>query len=917
MSVGKLSADQLLYGTGTEFDHLQEHIISTREWLQEWLTREQRTEQIAEARLIPAKRAAMAAELDRILIQYMAKESFARGEDRATIMASVINEVLGLGPIEPLWSDPRITEVMVNGPDTIFVEIEGKLVRAPGAKFRDRDHLLEVCQQILMPLNRRVDQKEPLADGRLSDGSRVNIAHFAVAPGGPLLTIRRFPETVWTLKDLIENGSVTPDMAVELAWLVYHKANVVVVGGTGSGKAVSLSTKLPTPTGMTTMGDVQVGDYVLDEQGKPTRVLGKYPQVDPSVFEVEFSDGTVIHADEDHNWYTSTRTSRRSKARGLTRDPLRNVEPRVSLDELYAIKEWANPFAPDALVSFGMYTRAFPEHRTMFSNFLRQHGHAFVEPAKAWLPGDTKSSAVYRAQETMSAWVDHVQQSPKDQRAKRTFEDVHTTREILDSLRTTNGHANHAVRLLSQPVEWPERELKIDPYVFGAWLGDGTSSSGNIAIEESDSEIDVHLSKHVRIKRLHRYSVSVYGIRGHLNHYGVLATKPIGTHGETKHIPDVYLYSSAEQRRALMAGLLDTDGTVNKHKGSVEFANSNLRLIEGFRTVAHSLGYQTTVRSKEPTFKYKGEKRQGKTAYTVEFFANEDMFRLTRKRDLHRAVRNEGGQAGDRSGLRYIVDVRPLAGPAPEMACITVDSPLSLYLCSDAFIPTHNTSLLNALSSCIPRGDRIVTVEDSLELRLHPDAHVAAMEGRPASASGAGEIRIRDLVKNALRMRPDRIVVGEVRDAAALDMLQAMNTGHEGSLTTVHANGADEAVNRLVVLVAQGGEIAEGNVKWLIGDAVDLFVLQRRYEDGTRRVQGIYEVPSMRTSSDGTLTPIPLWEWEQTDTAPDGSFIGDYVKRNEISPELMKARRLHQAKRFTLDDVNRMSELPVEMKKAN
>ena len=128
-------------------------------------------------------------------------------------MASVINEVLGLGPIEPLWSDNRITEVMVNGPDTVYVEIEGKLVRAPGAKFRDRDHLLEVCQQILMPLNRRVDQKAPLADGRLSDGSRVNIAHFSVSPGGPLLTIRRFPETVWTIKDLIDNGSVTPDMA--------------------------------------------------------------------------------------------------------------------------------------------------------------------------------------------------------------------------------------------------------------------------------------------------------------------------------------------------------------------------------------------------------------------------------------------------------------------------------------------------------------------------------------------------------------------------------------------------------------------------------------------------------------------------------------------------------------------------------
>ena len=134
-------------------------------------------------------------------------------------------------------------------------------------------------------------------------------------------------------------------------------------------------------------------------------------------------------------------------------------------------------------------------------------------------------------------------------------------------------------------------------------------------------------------------------------------------------------------------------------------------------------------------------------------------------------------------------------------------------------------------------------------------------------------------MKNALRMRPDRIVVGEVRDASALDMLQAMNTGHEGSMTTVHANGAEEAINRLGVLVAGGGEIPEDKVKWLIGDAVDILVLQRRYEDGTRRVQGMYEVPTMRQSSDGRLQPIPLWEWEQTGTAPDGKFVGEYIKR--------------------------------------
>ena len=460
-SVGSLTADQLLYGSSNQFDHLQDKIVEVRTWLQNHLTSQGRSEQIAEARIDPASRAAMAAELDRILIQYMSKESTVRGNDRNILMASVINEVLGLGPIEPLWSDSRITEVMVNGPDTVFVEMGGKVIRVPGAKFRDREHLAEVCQQILMPLNRRVDQNAPLADGRLPDGSRVNIVHYAVAPRGPLLTIRRFPETVWTLKDLIENGSVTPEMATELAYLIYNKASAIIIGGTGSGK----------------------------------------------------------------------------------------------------------------------------------------------------------------------------------------------------------------------------------------------------------------------------------------------------------------------------------------------------------------------------------------------------------------------------------------------------------------------TSLLNALSSCIPRGERVITVEDSLELRMHPEAHVAAMEARPAAANERGEVRIRDLVKNALRMRPDRIVVGEVRDAAALDMLQAMNTGHEGSMTTVHANGAEEALNRLGVLVAQGGEIPDDKVQWLIGDAVDILVIQRRYEDGSRRVQGIYEVPSMRDSSNGRLGPIALWEWEHTETNAEGKLIGEYVKRNDIAEGGQLARRLAQAPKFTVEDVYRMSELPADMQK--
>jgi pilus assembly protein CpaF len=155
------------------------------------------------------------------------------------------------------------------------------------------------------------------------------------------------------------------------------------------------------------------------------------------------------------------------------------------------------------------------------------------------------------------------------------------------------------------------------------------------------------------------------------------------------------------------------------------------------------------------------------------------------------------------------------------------------------------TTLLNALAGCIPPGERVVTVEDAAELRL-PLEHVVRLEARPANAEGAGEVRVRDLVRNALRMRPDRIVVGEVRGAEALDMLQAMNTGHEGSLSTCHANGPADALRRLETMVLAGGGSALplSAVREQVASAVDLVVQIARVPDGdgARAVVGVDEV---------------------------------------------------------------------------
>jgi pilus assembly protein CpaF len=155
------------------------------------------------------------------------------------------------------------------------------------------------------------------------------------------------------------------------------------------------------------------------------------------------------------------------------------------------------------------------------------------------------------------------------------------------------------------------------------------------------------------------------------------------------------------------------------------------------------------------------------------------------------------------------------------------------------------TTTLNVLSSFIPPEDRIVTIEDAAELQLHQE-HVIRLESRPNNIEGKGEISIRDLVRNALRMRPDRIVVGEVRDASALDMLQAMNTGHDGSICTVHSNSPRDTLSRIETMVLMAGvDLPMRAIREQIASAVDLVVQQSRLSDGSRRITHITEVERM------------------------------------------------------------------------
>ncbi|MBC9704802.1 MAG: CpaF family protein [Enterococcus sp.] len=456
--MGEITVAQVIDEPYEIYAHLAEKIRETTHYIQELMTEQGKTEQVAKARMSRGSKAyrEMSSEIDRLVLRQINRGDGVAPQDVKYFVAAVNNEVLGFGPLEPLWGDSSISEIMVNGPYEIRVERKGRMQIAKGVRFRNAEHLLTVAQQMLALMGRRIDVKSPHADGTLPDGSRINVIHPEIAPNGPLMTIRRFPDTIFSMQKLVDINSLTSEMAETVGNLVYSGVSMVVVGGTGTGK----------------------------------------------------------------------------------------------------------------------------------------------------------------------------------------------------------------------------------------------------------------------------------------------------------------------------------------------------------------------------------------------------------------------------------------------------------------------TSMLNALSGCIPENDRVITVEDTLELRLNESKHVVALQARPASAKGEGAVTIRDLVRNTLRMRPDRIIVGEVRDSSAYDMLQAMNTGHEGSLTTVHANDAIGAVERISLLVSEAGEVTADRALSLIAGGVDMFLVIKRYEDGSRRVKGIYEVPSRLDIKDGniSLTPIPLWEFVQ-EVSEDTAVRGEYQKINDMSESLIRKHALDKRKHLSLEEIFEISKV--------
>lgn len=225
----------------------------------------------------------------------------------------------------------------------------------------------------------------------------------------------------------------------------------------------------------------------------------------------------------------------------------------------------------------------------------------------------------------------------------------------------------------------------------------------------------------------------------------------------------------------------------------------------------------------------------------------------------------------DKLSIQDLIDKNALTQGMADFVAVCVAARLNIIVAGNT--SSGKTTFLNILARAIPDHERIVTIEDSIELQMM-QTHKISLEARPPDYNGDGQVTIRDLVKNSLRMRPDRIIVGEIRGGETLDMLQAMNTGHDGSMTTVHSNSPRDTLSRLETMTLMAGfELPVVAIRKQISAAIDLIVYLTRFPDGTRKVTQISEVAGMESE---VITLTDIFQFQQTGTDPEGRPLGQF-----------------------------------------
>ena len=881
--------------------------------------------------------------------------------DRPEIVNSITSDIIGLGPLDKLLEDPDISEIMVNGPDRIYVESHGKL-QLSKQRFRDNAHVMTIIDRIVTPLGRHIDESSPMVDARLADGSRVNAIIPPLALNGPVITIRKFPKDRLSANDLIKWGSASPRMLQFLEACVKGRMNCIVSGGTGSGKCLSRLTQVICTDGdgrlaEKAIGDLKPGDHVIQRNGTITTVTGVYPQGVRDVWSVKTKDGKIAECSDDHQWIVAVESHGTVVERVMTTAEMYNagvirVKHNKDGDRRQA-KFWLpraeavnsakqtlpiDPYVMGYLIGNGSLTSGsgpvfstndqyvvdkISDRLNKGSSISKISGgiRYYISNAMDIMETLDKLHLTERAEHKFIPEI--YMHASKEQRfdllrglmdadgycapngtasystvSKRLAEDVAQLAETLGFSTTTSldvrddkyertnhtayqvfvlgGHDNpfslprkadrwdanherkHSARIAQTYTDCAEDGMSyLAGYLYQAKIIAGVPC---IADRRIDHELMERLISYLpegsilydqvegsgyKIWKIKSPSVSGTGV-----HNGItLITKVLGYSGVS--LMNRLLPGEKYINASFLRGLADFCGNI--HGGDLNFTLSDGCLDE-VEKVLDKVGLQYS--------RQKGE-------IVIHNYPST----LLHKSDKVQLLRNwEEGSAGNfnlRNDYVPIVEITK-TDRQDEMVCIKVDDDSHTFVLANGMV-THNTTLLNILSAYIPATERIVTIEDAAELQLQQD-HVVRLESRPANTEGKGRIAIKDLVINALRMRPDRIIVGECRGGEALDMLQAMNTGHDGSLTTGHANSPRDIMSRLETMVMMAGEeLPEKAIREQIASAINIVIQQSRLRDGSRKIVSISEVTGMEGDE---IVMQEIFRFRQTGIDDEGHIQG-------------------------------------------
>jgi len=475
--------------------------------------------------------------------------------------------------------------------------------------------------------------------------------------------------------DGYEERSAQIEMATFVAQSITEGTHAIIEAATGTGKALDVNTPIPTPIGWKRMGDLVRGDFVFDEQGHPTRVMAAFDVMyHRTCYEVVFSDGSSIVADAEHEWASHTNADRswssRPRTNAYATKNFVTSDQLAMLDRLIALSQNDNILSVDEAAAL-----------------IGSHRWSVYQAAGKIAPANSeKRPACYPRQTLLTAVRGRLARDLSEQRRDGRAYTLVTTERMAATLKVGSpARANHAVSVAG-PLVLPDATLPIEPYFLGIWLGDGSCYSNQITSADPALITEIEKAGYtVRSLKSHPYQYAVDdengkavsrwqpGMTGRLRALGLRLNK---------HIPAIYLRASEQQRRALLAGLLDTDGTVNRH-GAVEFTTTNPRLAQDMYELVCSLGFRPSLRCGRS--RYKGKDCGPK--WTLAFTTDEQVFRLERKVTAHKErLRN---YSPERNRFRYVVAVREV--PSRPVRCIRVESQSNLYLAGQSMIPTHNS----------------------------------------------------------------------------------------------------------------------------------------------------------------------------------------------------------------------------------